>query len=259
MFSILKKVFKNKIHYCVIGGNIADLLKSNPKQVKSIKIIDNFYVETSDSMEGLINLNITNVFLLRNFKQIESLTKEQLSDNSTEPYKFCTFSRVLEQKGITDAINAVLKINEEYGKVICLLDIYGPIDDGYKEKFSGLIEDNSSCKYRGIIESNKSVEVLKGYYCLLFPTKFQTEGIPGTLIDGFASGIPVISADWIRCRQLITDGENGMIYAFSDEKELIEKMKYAINNPEYVYRLRLGSLRTYEQYRPENSYTPAIE
>lgn len=44
-------------------------------------------------------------------------------------------------------------------------------------------------KYCGTVSFDKTTEVLKEYFALVFPTRFYTEGIPGTIIDAFASGL----------------------------------------------------------------------
>ena len=38
------------------------------------------------------------------------------------------------------------------------------------------------------MDSEKTVKTLENYYLLLFPTKFRTEGIPGTIIDALSAG-----------------------------------------------------------------------
>jgi hypothetical protein len=47
---------------------------------------------------------------------------------------------------------------------------------------------NDTCKYCGIIDSHKSVDALKSYLALLFPTHWKHEGIPGTVIDALSVG-----------------------------------------------------------------------
>lgn len=258
-FSLMKSVFKNRIHYCVVGGDIAELLHAHPEQIKTLRCIDEFYVETADCVTGLKTMGISSVRLLRNFKRIEPLDESQLKYIFTEPYCFCTFSRVIEQKGITDAILAIDRVNKEKGRKICALDIYGPIDESYKEKFFQLLKENDVVKYRGVVDANESVDVLKNYYCLLFPTKYQTEGIPGTIIDGFAAGTPVICADWIKCRQIVTDGENGIVYPFNDFDGLVNKINYAIEHTEIICGLKKKCIESYSIYMPENAIMPLLQ
>ena len=109
------------------------------------------------------------------------------------------------------------------------------------------------------MDSKDSVGVLKKYYCLLFPTLFQTEGIPGTIIDGFAAALPVICSDWVRCRQIVTDGVDGIVYPFGDAKALENSVKYAVQNPSYVEQLKHGALKSFQKYKPDVAIRPLVD
>ena len=144
-----------------------------------MKKIDKIFVETNNMKKQLEKSGISNTEILVNFKSIEALKEEELDFNHSIPLKACTFSRVMEQKGIEDVINVIKQINEENNKIIYELDIYGKIDKGYEEKFNQLTKEFPNyIKYKGCIDAEKSVNILKNYYILLFPTKFKTEGIP---------------------------------------------------------------------------------
>lgn len=98
------------------------------------------------------------------------------------------FSRILKEKGIEDAIDAVTYINEQNKREIFSLDIYGQIDDAYKEDFM-MKQKNfpEYINYGGVIPFGCSTEVLKNYYALLFPTYYESEGFAGTLIDAMVA------------------------------------------------------------------------
>ena len=49
--------------------------------------------------------------------------------------------------------------------------------------------------------------------------------IPGTVIDAYAAGVPVISAKWESFADLIRDGETGIGYPFGDENALEEILR----------------------------------
>lgn len=259
MFKMLKKVFHNKILYCVVGGNMAELLEDNPKQIGTLSSIDCFFVETQDCVEGMKKIGIDNVQLCRNFKSITPVSENDLKLEVTTPIRFCTFSRVVVEKGITDAINAITEINIDAGNMKCILDIYGSVEPEYKTEFEELLKDNPYVTYKGVVNSEESVHILKDYYCLLFPTKFQTEGIPGTIIDAYAAGIPVICSNWIRCSQIVTDGVNGIVYPFGDYNALVKAIKDSMNSPKMVSRLKRGCLESFELYRAEKAIKPLVD
>ena len=259
LFSLLKKVFQNCIHYCVVGGDMADNLAQTPEIIPALKCIDYFYVETKDCVAGLKNLGFKNVVLLKNFKRIEAVSKDELSRDYQPPYKFCTFSRVVKQKGISDAISAIEEINNVAGKTVCVLDIFGPIETDYKDEFETILQRSMACRYKGIVESSESVNILKYYYCLLFPTLFQTEGIPGTIVDAYAAGIPVIASDWFRCRQIVDDYKTGLIYEFGSKKDLIAKINEVIDESFDIYQMKINCVEKFAEYQSDVAIKPLIE
>ena len=71
-------------------------------------------------IEGLCKLllelsGLTNVKVMPNFKSITIISKEDI-EFEEEPFKVCTFSRVMKEKGIEYAVNAVKDINNQYGR-----------------------------------------------------------------------------------------------------------------------------------------------
>jgi len=52
---------------------------------------------------------LKNVLVMPNFRQLRIVDINELQDTHALPYKLCTFSRVLKEKGIEDAINASYK------------------------------------------------------------------------------------------------------------------------------------------------------
>jgi len=230
LYLVINKIYKRKIFYIVIGGWISDMLKTKRRLRRKIKKIDRIFVETNIMKNSLSELGINNVEILLNFKNIIPLKSSELKYNYEQPYKVCTFSRVIREKGIEDAINVIKKINEEANTVVYKLDIYGPIDREYEERFNKIITESPQyIQYKGCIDDDKSVEILKSYYLLLFPTRYRTEGIPGTIIDALFAGIPIIASKWDNVDEVIKDEENGFIFEFGNVTEFYNKLKLEID------------------------------
>ena len=79
-----------------------------------------------------------NVVVLYNFKELNVVSPGNIMYPKSEPYKLCTFSRVMKEKGIEDAIDAVRSVNAHFGRTVYTLDIFGQVDAGYEERFSEL-------------------------------------------------------------------------------------------------------------------------
>ena len=252
LLSFFRKFFKNrKLHYVVVGGWLPEFLKTRKSLAKQLKRFDEIYVETNTMKKALEEQGFTNIVVMPNCKDLKILKPEELVYPDGEPYKLCTFSRVMKEKGIEDAVNAVKEVNEEAGKTIYTLDIYGQVDSAQTQWFEDLKATFPEyMNYKGVVDYDKSVDVLKNYFALLFPTRFYTEGIPGTIIDAYAAGVPVISSKWESFSDVINEGITGFRYEFNNVTDLIKRLGYVANNANCITDLKLNCLEKSRDYLP---------
>ena len=104
------------------------------------------------------------------------------------------------------------------------------------------------CKRINSVPFAQSVEVLKKYFALVFPTRFFTEGVPGTIVDAYASGIPVISAKWESFSDVVDEGVTGYGYEFGKVVELERVLIDIANNPEKVISLKANCIKKAKDY-----------
>lgn len=223
LFTFFNKIFRKKLFYIVVGGWLPEFVKKHFWILPWLRRIDSILVETSSMQNKLKDLGLKNVSVLPNFKRLKVLNENAMPQVYNKPYKLCTFSRVMKEKGIEDAIDVVKEINDICNDVVFTLDIYGQIDEDYKSEFETIISTVPDyIKYRGMVQYDSTVEVLKGYYLLLFPTYYSGEGFAGTLLDAFSAGVPVIATDWRYNSEIVTDKYTGLIYQTGDNKRLKE-------------------------------------
>jgi len=252
IFTLLNKILKRKLHYVVIGGWLPNLLRENHKLKKRLHDFTGIYVETNVMFEELRKLGLWNIRLLPNFKRLSILDEKELVFSYNKPYKLCTFSRVMAEKGIEDAIDAVIAINKNFGKEIFTLDIYGQIDESYKERFEKMQKSFPGyISYKGCVDFNESVKVLKDYFALIFPTHFKTEGIPGTIIDAYSAGLPVLASQWDAASEIINHGITGFIYDFAQKSKLKELLLIISENPNMILNNKINCLRKAKKYSSE--------
>ena len=250
----INKVFHRKLHYVVIGGWLPSFLKDREALRESVSRFTGVYVETTTMQNALKEIGITNTYLLKNFKDIDVLSESELKYQHEKPYKICTFSRVMKEKGIEDIVNAVIDINTSHNEEIYQLDIYGQVDSEQGDWFEQLSRNFPSyISYKGLVQFDKSVEVLKDYFMLVFPTKFYTEGIPGTIIDAYAAGLPILSSKWESFSDVIDDGVTGIGYEFNDYSMLADKLLEIGITPEIVENKRVYCLIKANEYLPRNA------
>lgn len=249
-----KQKYKTQIFYDVIGGWLDEAVKANPTLGQSLKLFDGIWVETNSMHSALVKLGFNNVDIVPNFKKRRILDRAELKFDYSFPLRVCTFSRVCRQKGIGEAICTVSEINSTAGRSVFALDIYGPIDGEYETEFKNLIKNSGGCvEYKGIASPTDNCDILKQYFAVLFPTRFYTEGIPGTLVDAYAAGTPVISSLWKNCGDVFADGETGWGYEFYDKDGLKKTMLKAAKNPETFLKMRSSCVTAAEKYSRDNA------
>lgn len=252
LLSVFRKFFKNrKLHYVVIGGWLPEFLKTRKSLAKRLKRFDGIYVETNTMKRALEEQGFKNIVIMPNCKDLKILKPEELVYPAGEPYKLCTFSRVMKEKGIEDAVNAVKVINEEVGRTVYTLDIYGQVDSSQTQWFENLQTTFPNyIEYKGVVDYDKGVEVLKNYFALLFPTRFYTEGIPGTIIDAYAAGVPIISAKWESFSDIIDEGATGFGYEINNVSDLTKHLENVVYNTKCISDLKLNCLEKSRYYLP---------
>lgn len=245
---------RRRIHYVVVGGWLPEMLDNNAWLTRFVKSCYAVYVETQ-SMARLLGRILDNVVVMPNCKPLKICAENEIKTDFKEPYRLCTFSRVSKEKGIGLAVDAVLSVNKLLKKKTFVLDIYGQIDRSEQERswFEDVLKkDDESIAYRGEVDFDKSVDVLRNYFALLFPSYYSGEGFPGTFLDAFASGLPIIASDWKYNSELITEGKTGMIFKARDVNMLEKDLLSVAENPQKLINMRMNCRNQAFSFLPHN-------
>lgn len=253
MIYYANKIFRRKVFHRVIGGELDLYLMRNKECIKYMNSFEANWVQSNKLVEKLNAIGLTNAEYLENFRDIKPISiSEEQNVAFEKPFKFCTFSRVSESKGIGLAIKSISRVNEMLGAGTAVLHIYGPVEDKYSEAFYKLLDEHSNCaEYRGSVPSNQAVSVLKDYYMHLFPTTWSGEGFPGTLIDCYNAALPTIASDWAYNAEFIVDGVNGYLYDWQKPTQLSDKITEAIKNSEKIWSMKKSCLSEAEKYKSD--------
>ena len=251
LFLLLNVFYHKKLYYSVVGGWFPKMAEENSKIAFFAQKLNGIFVETISMKEELEALGFENVSVVPNFKYILPISENEIGVDMKKPHKLCMFSRVMEEKGVEDAIQAVKQINEQAGSEIFHLDIYGKIDPSYENKFETIKKALPSyINYCGFVEPNESIAVLKTYFALLFPTKYFTEGVPGTLIDACYAGVPVVCSLWKNHRDVFEENVTGWGFEFCNYDDFVSVLNRVAENPEEFSKMRTSSLRYATKYDP---------
>ena len=254
LLNYCKKRTGVKIYYDVIGGWLPEKTKKDARLAKLLKRFDGIWVETRKMKNDLASQGFKNITVVPNFRKMKILRADELIYPQGYPLKACTFSRVMKEKGIETAVDAVNRLNKDLGYTAFSLDIYGPIENADKEWFETVkAKFNEQISYKGVVDPSESYTVLQKYFCLLFPTHFYTEGVPGTIVDAYAAGLPVISAKWSNFSDVVDEGITGLGYAFDNIEAFYSLLTKVAKSPKIMLDMKCNCLIKAQEFHSDNA------
>jgi glycosyltransferase involved in cell wall biosynthesis len=122
-----------------------------------------------------------------------------------------------------------------------------------------MIEENDFISYKGVISDRQSISILSKYFMQIFPTKYFTEGVPGSIIDSYLSGLPIVASRWESSQDIIIDGVTGILYDFGKVDDLVDKLLYCMENFEIINEMRENCIQQSEYYKRDIVISKLIE
>lgn len=256
----LNVFFRRHVYYDVIGGWLPSFAQKRKWLSFVLKHFNTIYVETDSMKRELEGQGFQNVDVIPNCKELTIIKEREVRVTKEAPFRLCTFSRVMKEKGIEDAVMAVIDLNLKLQGNIFELDIFGQIDGSQVAWFESLKETFPNfINYKGVVQFSKSTDTLKEYDALLFPTYYEGEGFAGTIIDSFAAGVPVIASDWKYNQEIVNSGITGLIFETHNVnalKNAIEEIRIDIEKWNLIKR---NCVREAEKFQPANAMKKLIE
>jgi glycosyltransferase involved in cell wall biosynthesis len=153
-----------------------------------------------------------------------------------DPLRVVLATRLLWEKGIQEYVDAAKKLRAEGREIRFLLA--GMPDDGNPGAVP--LETVKRWTDEGLIEWLGHVEnmpeFLAGVDAMALPS-YYGEGVPRSLIEGAASGLALVTTDMPGCREVVTDGVDGLLVPARNALALAEAIARLDDDPELVRRL----------------------
>jgi glycosyltransferase involved in cell wall biosynthesis len=160
-----------------------------------------------------------------------------LSEGACRRFVFC--GHIKPDKGVRELIAAA----EQFDGTVAV-DVYGPFRNGMTKD---VFENCRIVKYRGDLCPEQVLAKLREYDALVFPTYFEGEGYPGTIIEAYVAGLPVISTRWRTIPELVNE-DTGILVEPRDAKALLAAMRLLIEDVPLFHTLRDGAARAAARY-----------
>lgn len=155
-------------------------------------------------------------------------------------------ARINRMKGL----DVVFSIAEHYYKKNSdiQIDFYGPINEEDREYFNANIDRYSFVSYKGSLDPKNIYTTLESYDLMILPTKYYTEGFPGSILDAYISGIPVLVSNWKYASEFVSDGSNGYICDVDNVEQFIAAIEKLRNDMQLLAKLKRNAYQSSKQY-----------
>lgn len=131
--------------------------------------------------------------------------------------RFAFLSRIMKEKGIEEYLGAAQVLKTRYPDAE--FHICGFCEEEYEENLKTL-ENAGTIICHGMIRDVAGF--LKDMHCVVLPS--YHEGMSNVLLEGSATGRPIITTDCAGCREIVEDGINGYMVPTEDTQALVIAM-----------------------------------
>lgn len=130
--------------------------------------------------------------------------------------RFLFLGQLRPEKGFEDALRAL-----ELCPPDCTLDLYGP---ELPSTDVARLRSTPRATWHGELAHDQVQRVLSEHDALLFPSRYEGEGLPGAIVEALQSGMPVIATRWRALPELVNDRHNGLLVPVGDVDALAKAM-----------------------------------
>ena len=130
---------------------------------------------------------------------------------------------MLKDKGIYEFFEAFQLLKNK--KIKCQFVLVGDVDPlnpaSLQKSTLQKWKVDKEIKWLGWIDDIEKVLLETDILCL--PS--YREGLPKSLVEGAAAGLPLVATDTVGCREVVIDGYNGFLVPIKDSKKLAEAIE----------------------------------
>lgn len=155
----------------------------------------------------------------------------QPSSLNPHPFTFVFVGRIVGDKGINELVEAFVKLNGKYQDTRLVL--VGRLESELDPLKPETLKQIEECKAIDACGSKYGDDLLMEYVkadCFIMPS--YREGFPNTVMEAGAMGLPSIVTDINGSREIIVDGENGLIVPSQTVQPLYDAMERMMTDNE---------------------------
>ncbi|MFD2098862.1 glycosyltransferase family 4 protein [Flagellimonas iocasae] len=156
----------------------------------------------------------------------------RINEKTTENVIFIFVARLIMEKGINLFINAAEAIKSEFPNAeFHILGAPDKTPSAIKMERLNQLHEENIIVYHGI--QNDVTPFLQQSDVFVLPTYYR-EGIPRSILEALSIGMPIITTDTPGCRETVENNENGKILRPQSLEDLIDAMRFFLENPKNI-------------------------
>lgn len=223
-----------------LGGNMHDYILASPQNISIMSKAKAIMAEGKKMVLILKKAGLSQAYYVPNFKNIDFIPKKMYRNDGV--VKFVFFARVNKAKGCNDIFKAAEILNNRGLGTKFEVHFFGYKAADYIQEFDlNLSKSADNIYYEGARDArlNETYSELAAYDVMLFPTYWNDEGFPATVVDAFIAGLPVIATEWKCNGELIENGKNGYLIPIQSPASLADKMEFFIENQNIIAQMAM--------------------
>ncbi len=227
-----KTKFKGKLVVCIRGGPLDSRIKKNPQGYKILFALTDLFLPVCHFFKNnLIDLGVKKERIIVHHSAIDCYAisyKQRYCSGQT--INILTIARLIRSKGLDFGIKAIARLCEKYPNIQYTI-IGGGKLHAYLQRLIHKLRMNRNIRLLGWRSHKKIIKYLYKSHILLHPS-ICSEGIPNAIMEGMASGLPVVSTKVNGISEIVDHGNSGFIVSPNNALALGEKVEYLITHPE---------------------------
>jgi len=161
------------------------------------------------------------------------------------PPVFLLVARMLREKGVHDFVAAARLLKARHPQARFIL--VGGTDPNPGSVAAAELE---SWAQEGVVEWVGQVEDVRPWMArasvFVLPSYYR-EGVPRGNQEAMAMGRPIVTTDWVGCRETVEDGVNGFMVPVRDPAALARAMSRFVEDPDLIETMGLAGRRMAEE------------
>ena len=149
----------------------------------------------------------------------------------SSPKKILFMARLEKKKGVIETLEAAASLLREGLPIFLTISGDGPAMADVRKLVADLDVPKGRINITGYVGGEKKQEILKAHHVYCFPSEYG-EGMPNSVLEAMAFGMPVITAAVGGLADFFEDGRMGYLVDGRNGAQIGEKLRVLVNNRE---------------------------